>query len=158
DLLANERRASIFEPAPADDPDTAARLKALLEFDQTVNAAETSEEAVIKTADTFVSGDDNMKLHRQLYAANTLLTQRIALSKVTELADAGVGNTDAALDIPDAPAAVMASELYDARALALSKNEMLEMPRGVPRSTLSAILRGRVEEIAGWALFNENKP
>jgi len=157
DVLAGERRSSTFEPDAADDPDTAARLKALLEFDGAVNTSGTTDEALGKAADLFITGDDNMKLHRQLYVATTMLAKQLALSKVTELADAAVGNTDAALDVPDPAAAVMASELYDSRALALSRNEMLEMPRGVPRSTLSAILRGRVEEIAGWALFNQNK-
>ena len=158
DLLAGERRASIFEAESADDLDVAARLKNLLEFDQLVNAPEPNTEAAAKAADVFISGDDSMKLHRQLYAATTMLAKQVALSKVAELADAAVGNTDAALDVPDAPAAVMASELYDSRALALSRNEMLEMPTGIPRATLSAILRGRIEEIAGWALFNQNKP
>jgi Tfp pilus assembly protein PilF len=157
EVLANERRASTFEPESADDQETAERLKALLEFDQTVNTAEPNEDAAAKAADTFVGGYDRMKLHRQLYAASSLLSRRIALSKVADLAQAAVGNADAALDVPDPGAAVMASELYDSRALALTRNELIKVPE-VPRAMLSAILRGRIEEIAGWALFNQNKP
>lgn len=157
ETLANERRASIFEPEAADDTTTADKLKALLEFDNAVNAPAPAEDAAAKAADAFTAGDDAMKLHRQLFAASTLLSKRIALSKVSELADAAIGNTDAALNVADPGAAVMASELYESRALALTRGELIKVP-DVPRAMLSAILRGRIEEIAGWSLFNQNKP
>lgn len=157
EVLANERRASTLEPESADDKETAARLKSLLDFEQTVNAKEPNEDEAAKAADAFVNGDDPMKVHRQLYAASDLLGKRLALAKVAELAQAAVGNTDSALDVPDPGAAVMASELYDSRALALTRNELIKVPQ-VPRATLSAILRGRIEEIAGWTLFYQDKP
>ncbi|MGH7782387.1 MAG: tetratricopeptide repeat protein, partial [Candidatus Binatia bacterium] len=40
EVLSNERRASTFEPEAADDRQTAARLKSLLEFDEIINAKE----------------------------------------------------------------------------------------------------------------------
>jgi hypothetical protein len=37
----------------------------------------------------------------------------------------------------------------------LTRNELIRVP-DVSRSTLSSILRGRIEEIAGWALYYQN--
>ncbi|MEP7211770.1 MAG: tetratricopeptide repeat protein [Acidobacteriota bacterium] len=154
DLIAYERRASIFEPAGAETADTAERLKALLEFSQGLAAASPDETALAVAADDFIKGDDKMKLHRQLFIANELLQKRVALGKVLELTGSAIGNTDAALETPDAPAAVMANELYESRAIAFARGDYLLVPN-VPKPTLSAILRGRVEEITGRALFNQ---
>lgn len=154
DLVAYERRASIFAPAGPDDTDTATQLKLLLDLDQKLNAATVDESAVSAAADEFTRGSDKMKLYRQLYAASALLQKKIALPKVLELSRAAAENSDAGLDVPNAGAAVMASELYDSRAIALSRGEFLLVP-DVPRQTLSAILRGRIEELAGWALYQQ---
>src|SRR5690606_39376268 len=67
-----------------------------------------------------------------------------------------IGKTDAALEAPTAGAAVMASELYESRTLAEARGEFLIVPE-VAKSTLSAILRGRVEDLAGRALYREKK-
>ena len=48
----------------------------------------------------------------------------------------------------------MASELYESRLAAFRKNDFLLVPE-VPKPTLSAILRGRIEEIAGWTLYQQ---
>ncbi|MEP7075207.1 MAG: hypothetical protein ABI878_05295 [Acidobacteriota bacterium] len=157
ELLAEERRASIFEPEAADDPETAARLKSLLELDSAVNAPEPREEIVVKAADDFVSGSDNMRVHRALFAASSLLGKRIALPKVLEYTNSAIDGADNALDVADPGAAVMASELYDSRAIAFARQQLIKVP-DVPRSALSAILRGRIEEIAGWALYYQNSP
>ncbi|MFN6962574.1 MAG: tetratricopeptide repeat protein [Pyrinomonadaceae bacterium] len=155
ELLSGERRASTLEPAAADDAETAARMKALLAFHSRIGVKEPSVETIAAAADAFVAGDDAMKVHRQLYAASTLLDKKVAADKALELARAAIGSTDPALELPNAAAAVMASELYDARALAESRDEFLRVP-DVPKQTLSAILRGRVEELAGWALLQRN--
>ncbi|MEP6848582.1 MAG: tetratricopeptide repeat protein, partial [Acidobacteriota bacterium] len=157
ELLAAERRASTFEPESADDPETAARLKSLLELDSAVNAPEPKEEIVVKAADGFVSGSDNMRVHRALFAASSLLGKRIALPKVLEYTSSAIDGADDALDVADPGAAVMASELYDSRAIAIAREQLIKVP-DVPRSTLSAILRGRIEETAGWALYYQNAP
>jgi FOG: TPR repeat len=157
DVLADERRASILEPAAADNADTSARLKELLVLHSAITAAKPVESAIAKAADAFVAGDDNSKYYRQLYASSLLLNKKIAFDKALEYAEAAVGNSDAALTVPNAGAFVMASELYDSRQLALSRSEFLKVP-DVPRPMLAAILRGRIEDLIGWALVEQNKP
>ncbi|HEY0658109.1 MAG TPA: hypothetical protein VGD05_06530, partial [Pyrinomonadaceae bacterium] len=157
ELLDLERRASIFQPQSADNPETAEKLKSLLDFSQKLDAAQPDETEIAKAADEFVKGDDKMKLHRQLFAANRLLQSNKSLSKALEIAQSAVGKTDAALDIPTASAAVLADELYESRTLAATRNQLIIVPE-VPRQTLSAVLRGRIEEISGWTLYQQNKP
>ena len=54
----------------------------------------------------------------------------------------------AGLDAPDPTAAVMASELYESRTIAAARGDYISVP-AVPKTILSSILRGRVEEING---------
>ena len=81
DLVADERRASIFAPVSADDPDTSAHLAALLAFKQALDAEQPDEKAVAAAADDFAKGDDRMQVHRQLYAASEMLEKKVAASK-----------------------------------------------------------------------------
>ena len=157
ELLAGERQASIFEPVAADNSALAERLKYLLDFSQQIGESAPDETKLSQTTDKFVSGDDKMKLHRQLYAANRLLDKKIAPAKALELTKAAVGNVDAALNVATPAAAVLADELYDSRAVAFSRSEVVVVPV-VPRQTLSNILRGRIEELSGWALYQQEKP
>lgn len=152
ELVGYERRASIFAPTAADSPENAQRLTALLELKQQIDSAEPNAEAVSKAVDDLVRGDDKMRVHRQLFAANQLLEKRILLPKVLELAKSAVSGVDAGLEVAAPSAAVMASELYENRTLAITKGEYVDLPE-VPRQTLSSIMRGRIEEIAGWALY-----
>ena len=156
DLLSLERRAAIFEFAAADNAETAQKLKSLLDFSQKLDAAETNETAVTEAADEFVKGDDKMKLHRQLYAANRLLEKRTAFPKVLELAKSAISELDSSFDVANPSAAVLADELYQSRTLAMTRGELVIVPN-VQRQTLVNILRGRIEDISGWALFQENK-
>ncbi len=155
ELAAAERRASIFTPTGAVDAERDLKLKQLLELHQKISTAEPDTARVGTLVDEFTSGSGPMKVHRQLYAASVLLQKNIDHEKVLELARAATGNTDAGLDAPNAAAAVMASELYDSRSLAFARGEFLLVP-DVPRQTLSMILRGRVEETAGWALYQQS--
>ncbi len=153
EAVGNERRASILSPAAADDLETSEKMRLLFEVSKKVES--TSDEAELTTlADEFVRGDDKMRLHRQLYIAHVFLQKNIALAKVAELLKASLGNADAGLDVAAPGAAVMASELYESRAVAFSRNEFLLVP-DVPRPTLSAILRGRIEELSGWTLYQQ---
>lgn len=153
DLIAHERRASLLQPLPADRAETSEKLKILFELSRKIE--QSGDEAEIATlADTFVNGTDKMKLHRQLYAANLLLQKNVALVKAAELVKASIANLDAGLDVPAPGAAVMASELYESRSIAFARNEVIVIPE-VPRQTLSAILRGRIEELAGWTLYQQ---
>ena len=155
ELLAAERRASIFQTAAADNAETAERLKVLLDFSQKLETS-TDETTLVAAADEFVKGDDKMRLHRQLFVANQLVQKRRALPKVLELTRAAVGGVDTGLDVPDAAAAVLADELYESRQLAIARNQIVIVPE-VARQTLSNIVRGRIEDIAGWALLHDNK-
>lgn len=153
ELVADERRASILQPTAADDAEASARMRILFEISRKID--ESPDESEIATlADEFVKGDDTMKLHRQLYVANLLLQKNIALLKVAELVKASIGNAESGLNVSAPAAAVMASELYESRTVAFSRNEVIVIP-DVPRQTLSAILRGRIEELAGWTLYQQ---
>lgn len=157
ELLALERRAGIFEPLAADNPNNAERLKVLLSFNQKLAAPDAKDEEIEQAADAFVKGDDAARTHRLLYAANRLLQAKRNLPKILELAQAATVGVDAALEVPNASAAVLADELFESRQLALTRGEVVNVPE-IPRQTLSAILRGRIEEITGWTLFNQEKP
>lgn len=156
ELLALERRASIFEPATANNGETADQLKTLLDFQQKLESSPNDEATIGQAADEFIRGDDKMKLHRQLFVASRLLDKKANLPKVLELTKAAVGGVNSALDVPNPAAAVLAEELYDNRKLAMTRGELIIVPE-VSRQTLSNILRGRIEDISGWALFQESK-
>jgi tetratricopeptide (TPR) repeat protein len=155
ELVGFERRASIFAPTAADDPQSAAQLAALLQLRQQLDGPQPDPDAVGRSVDEFVRGDDGMKVHRQLYAASALLEKRTALPKVLELAKAAPRVLDAGLKVPDAVTPVLAGELYESRRIALARGEFINTP-DVPAQTLSAILRGRIEDLTGWALYESN--
>lgn len=155
ELLAAERRASIFQTRAADDAEIAERLKTLLDFSQKLDAS--NDEATLAAADNFLKGDDQMKLHRQLFVANQLVQRTKSLPKVLELTRQAVASVEGGLDAPNATAAILADELYQSRRIAMTRNELVIVPQ-IARPTLSNIVRGRIEDLAGWALFQENKP
>jgi len=154
ELLSLERRVALYETKPADTSENTDKLKALLEFQQKLEAADATETELMQTADEFAKGGDNMRLHRQLFAASRLLQKKTAPSKVLELMQSAIGGVDAALNVPSASAAVLADEIYESRQYAISQNLIVVVPE-VPRQTLSAILRGRIEDTAGWAYFQQ---
>jgi len=157
ELLAFERRAGIFEPLAADNLENSQKLKSLLDFYQKLESPAASDAEIAAAADKFVEGADKMKLHRQIFAADRLLEKKKALSNVTELMRAAIGGVDVALNVPGATSAVLADQLFESRAVAAAKNEIVIVPE-VSRQTLSNILRGRIEEISGWALYQNDKP
>ncbi len=156
DLLSPERRAGIFEPLAADDADNAAQMKSLLDFYQNLQTAP-NEATINAKADEFIKGDDRLKIHRQLFVADRLLNKKSNLPKVLELSKAAVSGVDASLNVENPSAAVLADELYESRRTAISRGEIIIVPQ-VGRQTLSNILRGRIEDLAGWTLFQQNKP
>jgi tetratricopeptide (TPR) repeat protein len=150
ELIGRERRASIFTPNAADTAENSAMLVSLLRFHLALNEAEVSDETLTERAAEFAAGSDAMSSHRKIFAATQLLERRRAAAKAVELARNAVSGLDAALGVPDAWAAIFASELYEPRRAVLQRGEFLNPP-DVPRATLSAILRGRVEDLIGWA-------
>lgn len=153
ELIGDERRASIFASTAADNSENATRLAALIELKQILDAADKKDESLTAAIDQFVKGSDRMKVYRQIFAAAQLLEKKTALTKVLELTRSATSGVDAGLELPNATIAVMANELYDARVIAATRGEYIVVP-DVPRPTLSAVLRGRLEEIAGWAQYN----
>ena len=155
ELLSLERRASILEPLTADDAANADRLKSLLDLHQQLESAP-NDVAVVAKVDEFVKGDDKMKLHRQIFAADSLLNKKSNLPKILELSKAAVGTVEAGLSVENPAAAVLADELYASRRTALTQGKIIIVP-DVSRQILSNIVRGRIENLAGWTLFQENK-
>ena len=156
DLLALERQASIFEPLAADSPEHADKIKSLFDFSQKLESPDMNESAISEAADEFTKGDDRMRVHRQIFAANRLLENKKAFLKVLELTKAAVGGVDSALDAPNPAAAILAEELYDSRRIAMIRGQLIIVP-DVPRQTLLNIVRGRIEDISGWTLYQQGK-
>jgi tetratricopeptide (TPR) repeat protein len=160
-LLAPERQAGIYQPTAADSESNARVLKGLLAFYVAMNpqggASAIKEGEAIAAAQEFTSGDDAMRTYRQLYVANTFLHAGIALQAVLDFTDAAMVNSEAALDVPTAAIAMQSDVLADVRAQALKQGKTLSTV-SLPKIVLSNILRGRIEDTAGWALYNQNKP
>jgi tetratricopeptide (TPR) repeat protein len=156
ELLAPERRAAIFQSAPADSDWNAKMMKGLLAFTAALEPPESrslKEDDVLAAAQDFIAGDDGMRTYRQLYVAGKLLKKGVALQSVVELMDKATTGVEAALSVPAATIAAQPEELSDIRARALAQGGTPDVPEA-PRSALSGLLRGRIEDTAGVALFN----
>lgn len=155
ELLAPERRASLSQFASASSAVEAKTLKSLLAFRQAAGVGE--EKAAVEAAREFAAGDDEMRTFRNLYAADRL--ERLAShAEAFERAEAAIGGVEAALDVPHAPVAIFA-DTEEVRAL---RQRVVETGTplsilNVQRDVLSKVLRGRVEELAGWALYNQGQ-
>ncbi|HWT03585.1 MAG TPA: TPM domain-containing protein [Pyrinomonadaceae bacterium] len=160
ELLAPERRAGIFQATPADTAANARVLKGLFAFTKALGAAggpAPDAAALASARSDFLSGDDPMRVFRQLYVASRLLARGVEFDTVIELADAAGAGVDAGLDEPVVTVAAMADELRDAHARAVLTGTTLPLGVVVPRVVLANILRGRIEDLKGWASFNQNK-
>lgn len=160
DLLAPERRASIYQNTASDSALNAKVLKDLLVFSNSLAATGDSqkidETAAAASAREFASGTDNMRAFRQLYAASRLIRGGIALQTVFELADESKKTAEAGLDIPAATIAVQADEFRELRAGAISGGKVPDVAEA-PRKVLGDILSGRSDDLMGWVLFNQTK-
>jgi tetratricopeptide (TPR) repeat protein len=161
ELLAPERRASLSQFASASSAAEARTLKALLAFRQATQAMQTAgageEKAVAEAAREFAAGDDEMSTFRNLYVADRLelLGNHAAAFERAEGAIAGV---ESALDVSAAPVAIFADtdEVRALRQQTIETGTPLRM-LNVQRDVLSKVLRGRIEELAGWALYNQGQ-
>ena len=159
DLLAPERRAGIFQARSADTPENAKLLKALLALNSAIAPADgekVNETAAVAAAQEFASGTDNMRAFRQLYAANRLLRNGIGIPTVLELVAAARKASDDALTVPTVTMAVQADEFRELRAHAIASGNIPDVA-DAPRNVLINILKGRIEDLEGWALFNQEK-
>lgn len=159
DLLAPERRAGIFQPRSADTPENAKLMKALLAFNFAITPADggkLDEAAAVAAAQEFASGTDNMRAFRQLYAASRLSRYGIGTPTVLELVAAARKASDDALNAPMLTMAVQADEFRDLRARAIASGSIPDVA-DAPRNVLTNILKGRIEDLEGWALFSQEK-
>lgn len=161
ELLAPERRASIFQNAAADTEANARMLKGLLAFVSETNgalqgAASIREAETINAAKDFTAGEDPMRAYRQLYVATRLLRIGAVLPTALEMTDAATSGVETALDQPVAAIAIQAEELRPIYARAAATGTSLATAP-TPRNVLSNILRGRIEDLKGWVLFNQDK-
>lgn len=157
ELLQLERQSSIFQRIAADSPENAGRLKSLLEFSNIVSTDSADEAKILEVTDSFINGDDKMKFHRQIFAATRLLEANKHIPKVKEIVKAALPLLESSLNVANPAAAVLADQLYEARNYAIRQGEMVIVP-DVPKETLQTVLRGRLEEISGWAEQQESNP
>ena len=156
ELLAPERRASIYQKTAADTPANAKTLKALMAFNTAISAEKVDESAAAATARKFASGTDNMRAFRQLYAASRLLRRNVAMTTVLELAGEARKAADDALKIPTATMAVQADEFTALRARSIAGGNVPDVAEA-PADVLAKILKGRIEDLIGWALLDQGK-
>ena len=116
-----------------------------------------AEDELATLAQEFIAGEDPMRTYRQIYVASKFLKKGVALSIVLDLIESATTGVEAALNVPAATVAVQAEELADARVGALSRGTTPAVP-DAPRTALSGLLRGKLEDLAGLALFNLDKP
>lgn len=163
DLLAPERRASLFEPQAADTAENALSLKGLLALHLALKSTETEEQrtaaetAAARAAREFAgAGDAAARAFRQLYAANRLLRRGVGARAALELAEGAKSGVEAALNSPQATSAVTADELREVRARTIDAGGTPNVP-DLPRDVLDRLLRGRIDEMIGWAQLNDGR-
>jgi tetratricopeptide (TPR) repeat protein/uncharacterized membrane protein YgcG len=160
ELLAPERRASIYQFAAADTAANARTLKALLAFYGAISPAvegqKIDENAAVVAAKEFASGTDNMRAYRELYVASRLIRNSIGLPAAIELVEDARKSVDAAMETPAVTVATQADELRELRSSAIASGNTPDIPEA-PHDVLANILRGRIEDLSGWALFNQDK-
>ena len=156
ELLAPERRASIYQKTAADTAANAKNLKALMAFSAAITAEKIDESAAVAAAREFASGTDDMRAFRQLYAASRLLRYNIAMPTVIDLADEARKASDDALKVQSATLAVQADEFSQLRARAIAAGNVPDVAEAPP-DVLANILKGRLDDLTGWALLNQGK-
>lgn len=159
ELLAPERRAVLYQSTPVDTEANAKMLKSLLALNTALNQPDGSapnEDELEAIAKDFTAGNDAMRTYRQIYVAEKFLRKGVALSSVIDLMDQATSGVEAALNAPGATLAVQPDEYSDIRAKALAQGGTPKIP-DAPRAALSGLLRARIEDLAGVALFKLDK-
>jgi tetratricopeptide (TPR) repeat protein len=160
ELLAPERRAGIYQPTSADTATNAYLLKALLEFNAaitlTTEGEKIDERAAVKAAQEFAYGTDSMSAFRQTYAASRLLRNGVGIDAALDLIAEARKASDEALKVPVVTMAVQADEFRELRARAIAGGNVPGVA-DAPQEVLANILKGRLQDLYGWALFNQEK-
>lgn len=159
ELLAPERRASIYQSKAADNTANAKTLKALLAFSTATTPGDNgkiNESAAVDAAKEFAAGTDSMRTFRQMYAANRLLRNGVGATTALEfIADARKAS-ETALKVPVLTLAIQAEEYRGMRASAISSGAVPDVAPA-PADVLAKLFKGRLEDLEGWALFNQEK-
>lgn len=159
ELLAPERRAGFYQPKAADTAENARIMKALLAFNAAITPAtgeKINESAAVAAAKEFSSGEDSMRAFRQVYAANRLIRNGVGIDTALDLIAAARKASDDALKAPMLTMAVQADEFRDLRARSIAAGNVPDVA-DAPQEVLANILKGRLEDLQGWALFNQEK-
>jgi Tfp pilus assembly protein PilF len=158
DLLAPERRASLAQFESAAPAEEARSLKALLALVHATQPGSADERAAAEAAREFAAGDDAMRAYRNVYAANRLEQLGAAHGEALARAEAAIGGVEPALGVAHAPVALFAEtqEVKELRMQVVAQDAPLSLV-AVDRDTISRVLRGRIEGLAGWALYNQGQ-
>jgi tetratricopeptide (TPR) repeat protein len=160
ELLAPERKAGIYQPTSSDTAANAKLMKALLAFNVAITPSTEGEKideaTAVAAAKEFASGDDSMRAFRQVYAASRLLRNGLGTDAVLELVAEARKSSDEALKVPVLTLAVQADEFRDLRARSISAGIVPDVS-DAPQSVMANILKGKLEDLHGWALFNQEK-
>ena len=97
-----------------------------------------------------------MHAFRKVYAASRLVRNGIGNDTALDLVAGARKATDEALKLPVATMAVQAEEFRSLRARAISAGNVPDVATA-PAEVLANIFKGRLADIEGWALFNQEK-
>jgi tetratricopeptide (TPR) repeat protein/uncharacterized membrane protein YgcG len=160
ELLAPERQAGLYQPKAADSIANAKMLKGLLALNVAISPATTDEKidetAAVEAAKEFAAGNDGMRAFRQVYAASRLLRNGVGAEAALELIAEARRASDEALRVPLVTLAVQADEFRTPRARAIASGNVPDIAPGPPE-ILARILKGRLEDLEGWALYSQEK-
>ena len=159
ELLAPERRAGFYQATSADTAASAKMMKALLAFHGAITVPEgekVNEAAAVAAAKDFASGTDSMRVFRQTYAASRLIRYGVGIDTALELIAEAKKATDDGLKIPLLTMAVQADEYRELRARSIAAGNVPDVGEAPP-DVMANILKGRLEDLHGWALFNQEK-
>jgi tetratricopeptide (TPR) repeat protein len=135
-------------------------MKALLAFNTAITPAtagdKINESDAAAAAQDFAAGTDSMRAFRQLYAASRLLRHGVGISTALDLIAEARKASDDALKVPTLTMAVQADEFRELRARAIASGNVPDVA-DAPHTVLANILKGRIEDLHGWALFNQEK-
>ncbi|HSD47864.1 MAG TPA: carboxypeptidase regulatory-like domain-containing protein, partial [Pyrinomonadaceae bacterium] len=148
-----------FQSSSADTAENARLMKALLALNSAItppDGEKINESAATAAALEFGSGTDSMRAFRQLYAATRLLRNGVGAGTALELVAAANKASDDALKVPVLTMAVQADEFRELRARAIASGTIPDVA-DAPHDALAKILRGRIADLEGWALFNQEK-
>lgn len=154
ELTSLERRSSIFAARSPYDVAATERLRALLEYSVMIEAEKPDVAKTLSVAERFIGDRDKMRPFRELYVASHFAAKGLAAERVLEMTRNVVPSVDEAIADRRAVSAILADEIYNPRTASMANDQYVELPN-LPRQTLSAIMRGRIEDINGTAFQSQ---